>query len=136
MRSVKPTVTPKMSSVVGIRTGELDLAIRRLLSEVMSACAKDRQQVAEELSRNTGRSISVSILNDYTATTKTAARFPAAYVRGFCEITGDDSLQRFLLGPRLLALIEIGEREIEAQQNKSAKDSLMQRLLAGEGKEK
>jgi hypothetical protein len=95
----------------------------------MAACPKKRQQIAAELSRKIGRDITASMLNDYTATTKTAARFPAAYVRAFCEVTGNDSLQRSLLGPRLLALIEIGEHELASQRNRTAKDFVMRRLL-------
>jgi hypothetical protein len=121
-----------MDSFAGIQSGESDLKIRQLLSDIMAACSKDRQQIAIGLSRRTGRAITVSMLNDYTATTKTAARFPASYVQDFCEVTNDDRLQRFLLGPRLLALIELGERELASQQNISAKDSITRRLLVGE----
>ncbi len=121
-----------MGSFAGTGREGSDLALRRLLSEVMGACGKDRETIAAELSRKTGRPITASILNDYTATTKTAARFPAAYVRGLCEVTGNDSLQRFVLEPRLLALIEIGERELAAQRNRSAKDSIVRQLLTDE----
>jgi hypothetical protein len=31
-------------------------------------------------------------------------------VAAFCEVTGDDRLQRWLAGPRLGVLIEFGER--------------------------
>src|ERR1035438_1559628 len=95
---------PKVRAAAGSGSGEDDFHLRRLLSDGMAACPKKRQQIAAELSRKIGRDITASMLNDYTATTKTAARFPAAYVRAFCEVTGNDSLQRSLLGPRLLAL--------------------------------
>ena len=83
-----------MQPFVGMGSQESDLAIRRLLSDVMATSKKTRKQISEELSQRTGRAITVSMLNDYTATTKTAARFPAAYVRAFCEVTGNDSLDR------------------------------------------
>ena len=124
-----------MSRRTGTQSEESDLNLRRLLSDVMGTCGKDRSRIAAELSQEIGRPLTVSILNDYTATTKAGARFPAAYVRHFCEVTGNDSLQRFLLGPRLLALIEIGERELAAHRNRSSKDSLTRRLLAEEGPE-
>jgi len=124
-----------MSSPTGTSAQCSDLALRRLLSDVMGACPKDRQRIAAELSQSIGRPITLSILNDYTATTKTAARFPAAYVRAFCEVTGDDSLQRFILGPRLLALIEIGERELASHRGRSAKDALIRGLLAAEDRD-
>lgn len=109
---------------------ESDLAIRALLSDVMARCGKDRKQIASELSQRTGRTITVSILNDYTRTTKIGARFPAAYVGIFCQITNSDALQCLLLGPTLLALIEIGEKELANQRNRSAKEALMRRLLS------
>jgi len=98
----------------------------------MAAFAKEdaRSQIAEELSRRTGRNITVSILNDYTATTKMTARFPASYVRDFCEITGDDSLQRYLLGARLLDLISVGENELNSQLSRVAKETVLRRLVS------
>ncbi len=80
-----------------------------------------------------GRNITASMLNDYTANTKNTARFPAAYVRGFCEVTGDDSLQRLLLGDRLRDLAEIGELEVSARKNRSVKEALVGKHAAKEG---
>lgn len=121
-----------MNVTTGTNAQHSDLALRRLLSDVMGVCAMDRRLIAAELSQRVDRPITLSILNDYTATTKTAARFPAAYVRAFCEVTGNDSLQRFLLGHRLMALIEIGEKELAFHRNRSSKDALMRRILAEE----
>jgi hypothetical protein len=115
----------------GIPSEESDLTLRALLSDVMASCGKDRKQIASELSQKIGRVITVSILNDYTRTTKIGARFPAAYVRGFCEVTGDDALQRFFLGSHLRAVVELGERELTSQRNRAAKDDLVRKLLAG-----
>ena len=116
-----------------------DYLLRMLLSEVMSRCTKDlkkdRRQIAIELSAKVGRTITVSTLNCYTCATKNTARFPAAYVRGFCEVTGDDSLQRFLLGDRLRDLVEIGELEIAARKNRSTKETLVGRHAVKEGGE-
>jgi hypothetical protein len=68
------------------------------------------------------------MLDDFAAPSKDGARFPAAWVVAFCEVTGDDSLQRFLLGPRLSRLIEIGELEISSRRNRAAKESALRDL--------
>jgi hypothetical protein len=60
------------------------------------------------------------MLNSFTAEHKRAARFPALFLLSFCEITGDDRLQREILSPRLRELLQLGElvvRLIEQSQN-------------------
>jgi hypothetical protein len=119
-----------MKAKNGIPNQESDLALRLLLSSVMSGCSKDRQQIATELSQKTGRAITVSILNDYTATTKASARFPAAYVREFCEVTGNDELLRFLFTSDIRDLVRLGECEREMGRQQRAKAGLVKGLLA------
>lgn len=140
MTTETPKVTPKISLSAGIGGHEeSDSSLRELLSDAMSACGKDRDQIASELSQKVGRTekpLTASILNDYTARTKTAARFPAAYVRAFCEVTGSDALQMSLMSQRQKDLIKIGERELASQRNRSAKDSIMRRLLIDEDQER
>ncbi len=126
-----------MSPVIGNDFEGFDLRLRQLLSRIMADCGKDRPQIARELSQRVDRNVTVDTLNDYTRTTKTASRFPAAYIKAFCEVTGDDSLQRFFLGRKLLKLIEIGELEISSQKNRAAKESALRDLSAradGEGR--
>jgi hypothetical protein len=100
----------------------------------MAKCGKRRPQIATELSVRVGRSVTVSILNDWTKTTKTSARFPAAYVRVFCEIIGNDELQRVLLSPRLLDMIEVAECELKLEENRTAKDNALGRLTGPDAK--
>ncbi len=69
-----------------------------------------RLKVAEGMSRELGKPITVSMLNDFVRETKKGARFPALYVDAFCRVTGDDTLKRFILGPALSQLLELGER--------------------------
>jgi len=98
----------------------------------MEKCPKSRQQIADELSVRSGRTVSLSILNDYTATTKSGARFPAVYLCGFCEATGDDSPLRFLLTPRLLALVELGESVLAGEKGRREREKLLRGLLEAE----
>jgi hypothetical protein len=121
-----------MPNFKGSLPPQSDVAFRRLLSDVMTRCPKSRQQIADELSVRCGRTISPSILNDYTATTKSGARFPAVSLRDFCDLTGDDSPQRFLLSPRLLALIELGESILAGEKGRRERDKLLRNLLDSE----
>lgn len=45
------------------------------------------------------------------------ARFPATWVKAFCEAVGSDELQRHLLSERLLNLLTVGETVAEAAQS-------------------
>lgn len=89
----------------------------------------DRCGVSQRVGR-IERPITLSSLNDYTGRTKAGARFPAAYVAAFCEVVGDDSLQRLILGQRLRDLIDIGETELASVRSRRKKDARLARLLA------
>lgn len=121
-----------MANFKGSLPPQSDVAFRRLLSDVMTRCPKNRQQIADELSVRSEKTVSLSILNDYMATTKSGARFPAIYLRDFCDITGDDSAQLFLLSPRLLALIELGESVLTGEKGRREREKLLRNLLDSE----
>ena len=136
--SRKRTCNPKIAGEIGIVSNPLssedDLAFRQLLSEVLCDCArrgKPREQIARELGTRVGRSITASILNDYTATTKAGARFPAAYLRGLCETADDDRLLWFLLTPKLRTLAMIGLIETAAYRGAREKQDLLKNLMEG-----
>jgi len=98
---------------------EFDRSFRVLLSKVMSECGLRREEIAERLTPKVGRDITLSQLNDYTTTTRMTARFPAAYVPAFCEVTGDDRLRQFLLNRRSRHLLELGKQTLDAERAKS-----------------
>lgn len=60
------------------------------------------------------------MLDQFTAESRRPYRFPAAWVVPFCRITGDDSLQRLLLGPNLAGALRVGEISIEAHRLREA----------------
>jgi hypothetical protein len=111
------------------RVTDLELALRRLLSEIFTDFKEKRHHLAEELSRRAGRRISPSMINAFAAPSNETAHFPAALVIDLCEVTGDDRLQRFLMGPRLRALVEFAERELAAHRDQHELDALRERLL-------
>jgi hypothetical protein len=107
---------------------ESDQKLRQCLAEAMHSSPKNREQIAEELSARVGRRVTVHMLDDFSAPSKDN-RFPAAWVPAFCEITSDDAAQRFLMGPNLRTLVELGEHEISAKRATKSKAELLGRLL-------
>ena len=91
-----------------------DMDLRILLSTVLAECGKPRDEVAARMTKALGRPINASILNDYTVRNGAGARFPAAYVSAFCEATGDDRIRKFLLSPRMQAVINLGRNTLDA----------------------
>ena len=95
---------------------KLGAAIRNLMSEAMRRCRKPAPEVAEEMSKRLGRPITASMVYELTRNgmPQREIRLLATWVLAFCESTNDDRLQRLLAGPRLCALIAIGESVTEA----------------------
>lgn len=58
--------------------------------------------------------MTASMINDFTVRNGAGARFPAAYVDAFCEVTGDDRIRTFLLSPRLQAVTNLGSHVLAA----------------------
>ena len=85
----------------------IDAAFRALLADII----KDhRESVASELRVRLGRPVTKAMLDEYTRNPSTGRemRFPAVWVPAICQITGDDRLQRLLLGERLAEILEVG----------------------------
>lgn len=120
---------------------DFDAALRRLLSDILTDGSEKRNEIAEKLSARAGRRISCSMLNAFAAPSNETARFPAALIVHLCEITGDDRLQRFVMGPRLLRLVEFAERELhgcrDQREREALRDSLLEELAnSNSGKRK
>lgn len=98
-----------------IRTAEavrLDAGLRNLLAQVIRDDNKKRTGIVEEMKAR-GFRVSLNSLNDYTALSKERMKFPLLFVQPFCEVVGDDRLQRFVLSPRLRELLRLGEAAAE-----------------------
>jgi hypothetical protein len=107
-----------------------DLEVRVILKKAIASSSKSRKQIADGMSEKLCRSVSVRMLNDYTAPTK-GSRFPAAWVAAFCEMTGSDELQRWLLSPHFLALVELGKSVLTAECQKRIESRIVDSLLSG-----
>ena len=87
-----------------------DWAIRELIRAEIKRSDKKRPQIALEMAALTGTPVTEHMLNDFTSKSKSGARFPAAFVKAFCEVVGSSSLQRFLDDREALEFIEIGKQ--------------------------
>lgn len=116
-----------MLPVAGNDPHDPDLAIRTALSKAMARGG--RKEIAAKLSSRIGRPITVSQLDDYTRTTRAAARFPASYVRAFCDATDSDELLRLLFTTEIQSLVKLGECEREMQRQQRTKRSVVEDLL-------
>jgi hypothetical protein len=120
-----------MTGSTGIpQLSSIDLEFRCLLSAVLDECGADRDQIAADMTRRLGleveNPINRSKLNDFTARTKTGARFPAIYIPALCEATADDRLRRFLQSRRTRLLIDLGSSVLKAiTANKEAAQLLL-----------
>ena len=90
-----------------------DKAARQLIARAIKHSGKGREQIANGMSKRLGCRITLHMLNRFTSEAKGKARFPAAWVEAFCEVVGDDRLQRFIMGQRLRGLVRLGEVELE-----------------------
>ncbi len=111
---------------------DFEAALRNLLSEMFTDFNEKRPQLAVELSHRAGRRISSSMLNAFAAQSNETARFPASLIVPLCDITGDDRLQRFIMGPRLLSLVEFAEAELGIYKKKCEQEHLRKELLSAE----
>jgi hypothetical protein len=113
----RPFAMPKNAEIIGIQDREL----RQLLSFLIKHSPMSRAQIAEEMSKSLGQpnSISPSMLNDWTSEYHKAARFPAFFVKAFCDAIGSDRLQRWAAGPRLRKLIEFAELHLEHEERRA-----------------
>ena len=84
----------------GMSEGALDvlLGLKQLMSREMSACNKDRYQIAAEISRLTQRDVSKDMLDKYVSSDP-AYRPPADMMVAFCYVVGSRQTFRYLLEP-------------------------------------
>jgi hypothetical protein len=93
----------------------LDNQLRRILTAVIRRCRMSRPQICEEMSLRSGVRISKGMLDHWTSHSHCDARFPAFLIPIFCEVTGDDALQRWLMGATLRGLLKVGESLTEVR---------------------
>ncbi|MDQ5987989.1 MAG: hypothetical protein CSYNP_03742 [Syntrophus sp. SKADARSKE-3] len=103
--------------------GSMDygLELRHLISETLKNCKKDRFAIAGEMSRLTGREITKSMLDSWSAESRTEWRFPFEFATAFEVATGTYILTEFLArrrglkvyGGKAIYAAEIGNLETQ-----------------------
>ena len=93
---------------------KLGAELRDLLSQAIRHSGKNAAEVAQEMTKRLGRPVTESMVYELTRNSDRdqprEVRLLATWVPAFCEVTGDDRLQRWLAGPRLCDLVELGEQ--------------------------
>lgn len=69
----------------------LTAKVKQAMSDDIADCQLSREQIAEQLSAITGVRVSVAMINDYAAQTKTH-KFPLAWIPGWCSIVRSQRL--------------------------------------------
>ena len=99
----------------------MDEAVRKALSKAIRNCPKkSRATIADELSAAVKSPITARSLDNYTAESRPGYRFPAVWLIPFCNIVGDFSLLREVLGPQLARVLSLGEKQVEALKETAA----------------
>ncbi len=108
-----------------------DAELRRLLSEAIKRSGKKRLQIAEEMSADLpGFRVTEPMLNDFTSLRKSAARFPASFVKAFCKAVGCTALQTWLLDDESLRLIQVGRHVRECRDQARKLEAVLTELDA------
>jgi hypothetical protein len=68
---------------------DLDHQVRTILSDACRQQRLSRAEIAQQMSRLLGRSVTERILNDFTADSHELHRFPLAWTAAFCHVTND-----------------------------------------------
>lgn len=127
--------TPKDPTAGGMDYG---LELRHLISETLKNCPKDRFTVAAEMSRLTGKEISKTMLDSWSAESREAWRFPYEFSPAFEVATGTYVLTEFMARKRSckvyagedLYAAELGKLETLKSEINSKIKLLRQRLDA------
>jgi hypothetical protein len=98
-----------------------DAVTRGILGDAIKRSGLSREQIADRMSWLTSRTISSSMLFDFTAGSKAAHRFPFAWARAFCQVTNDNRLLEYiaeqsgfiLLPKRDADVLSLGELVVE-----------------------
>lgn len=111
-------------------------AVREALTEALESCPLTREQIASEMSRLTGESITINHINNWTSGAKRDWRFPLEYASALVVITGDAGIIAAVLDGTGMAMldegdqmyVEYGRLVVEEKQRQKKKRALMQQL--------
>ncbi len=115
---------------------DIDLGHRQCLSRAMSACGKDRYQIASEMSRLMKTAISKEMLDKYAASDP-ANGIRAAALTAFCFVTDTFEPFQYLLEPLHSDVLNPQDRDLirlaRLQEQKRVIEQEMQQIQAKRG---
>lgn len=117
---------------------DVDLTLRMTVTQILRDCKKSRETIAEEMTFLTGVKVTDHMLYCYSAESKEAHRFPAAFIPAFCRATGDYRLLSALvakLGARVIdegeaLLLEIAKKQLIREEIDQEMESLKREVRA------
>lgn len=115
-----------------------DSLVRGLISDAIKRSGKSREQIADEMQDALAVAVTARMIASFTAESKELHRWPGAWDRAFCAVTGDFRLLRCrveLAGYIVITqteseLLNLG-REYLRQKRASENVALIERRLAG-----
>jgi len=123
---------PLIDKAEELQPGDLDMGLRlkAALTEAIKGCKRlSRYDICSKISELTGKDLSKTMLDQYTAESKEAYHFPAEMLTAFCRVTGSFEPLAVLLEPlgcSILSGDEAHELEIVRMERRIAE---MQRKL-------
>ena len=111
--------------------------VRSVVTDALKQSALSRVQIAEEMSRLTGTTVTERQLNNFSSEARDDYRFPSELERAFCAATGDYRLlvcRAELAGMHFVdedgaALMELGREYLRQKRAASAVASLEVKLM-------
>lgn len=79
------------------------------MRRALAQCALNRAEVCNRLTKAVGRKISLGMLDNWCADTKTPWHLPADVVPALAQVTGDDGIERQFLCERARLYLTTGE---------------------------
>lgn len=110
----------------------LDEEIRVHLRRAIKECIYSREEIAERMSSLTGKSITKAQLDSWTAESKRAHHFPAAYLPAFVMACGVGEIMEFLCqrsGGRFIKPHELKKELFEIEKNVQKLDIRRKEIL-------
>jgi hypothetical protein len=115
-----------------------DSLVRGIITDTIKRCGKSREEIAEQMEALLAVQITARMIASFTAESKELHRWPGAWDRAFCKVTGDFRLLRCrveLAGYHVIDgaeadLLELG-REFLRQKRASERVSFLESRLVG-----
>jgi len=89
-----------------------DSMVRGIITDAIKRCGKSREQIADEMSDALALPVTARMIASFTAESKELHRWPGAWDRAFCQVTGDERLMVFRIERSGLHVINDSEKDL------------------------